>query len=203
MTKLTESAMAKAQRTVQSYEESAREYDTLVDPKRPPHIEDALRRLVQCLPPGGSVLEIGSGPGRDADVVESLGAVVRRTDAAQAFVDLMAERGKQADLLNVITDDLGGPYDGVLAMAVLIHVGRESIDAVLRKIHAALKPGGAFLVAMRKGEGETCGDYQTVYWIGDRFAARLAAAGLSVVWDADSIGPDGGEWVTFLAKRVS
>jgi hypothetical protein len=26
---------------------------------------------------------------------------------------------------------------------------------------------------------------------------------LSVVWNADSIGPDGGEWVTFLAKRVS
>jgi 2-polyprenyl-3-methyl-5-hydroxy-6-metoxy-1,4-benzoquinol methylase len=203
MTKLTESAMAEAQRTVQSYEESARQYDTLVDPKRPPHIQDALRRLVLCLPPGGSVLEIGSGPGRDADVVESLGAVVRRTDAAQAFVDLMAERGKQADRLNVITDDLGGPYDGVLAMAVLIHVGRESIDAVLRKIHAALKPGGAFLVAMRKGEGETSGNYHTVHWSGDRFAARLGSAGLSVVWDAESLGPDGGEWITFLARRPS
>jgi 2-polyprenyl-3-methyl-5-hydroxy-6-metoxy-1,4-benzoquinol methylase len=203
LTKLTASALAKAQRTVQSYEESARQYDSLVDAKRPPHIEDALRRLVQSLPPGGSVLEIGSGPGRDADVVESLGAVVRRTDAAQAFVDLMAERGKQADLLNVITDDLGGPYDGVLAMAVLIHLGREHIDDVLRKIHAALRPGGALLVAMRKGDGETSGDYQTVYWSADRFAARLAAAGLSVEWNADSIGPDGGEWVTFLAKRVS
>jgi hypothetical protein len=28
----------------------------------------------------------------------------------------MAERGKQAYLLNVVTDELGGPYDGVLAM---------------------------------------------------------------------------------------
>jgi 2-polyprenyl-3-methyl-5-hydroxy-6-metoxy-1,4-benzoquinol methylase len=122
MTKLTASALANTQRTVQSYDGSARQYDTLVAARRPPHIEDALRRLVQCLPPGGSVLEIGSGPGRDADFVESLGAVVRRTDAAQAFLDLMAERGKQADLLNVMIDELGGPYDGVLAMGVLIHV---------------------------------------------------------------------------------
>lgn len=202
MTKLTASALANTQRTVQSYEGSARQYDTLVDARRPPHIEDALRRLVQCLPLGGSVLEIGSGPGRDADLVESLGAVVRRTDATQAFLDLMAERGKEADLLNVVTDELGGPYDGVLAMAVLIHVDRGQVDTVLRKIHAALKPGGAFLVAMRKGEGETSGNYHTVYWTRDGFAARLAAAGLSVAWDAESLGPDGGEWVTFLAKRV-
>lgn len=203
MPKPTANAMANTRRTVQSYEAYARQYDTLVDAERPPHIQEALQRLVHCLPPGGSVLEIGSGPGRDADFVEALGAVVRRSDAAQAFLDLMAERGKAADLLNVITDELGGPYDGVLAMGVLIYVDREQIDAVLRKIHAALKPGGAFLVAMREGEGETDGDWHTVCWTGERFAARLAAAGLSVAWRVRSVGGDGNDWVTFLARRAS
>ena len=174
MTKLTASALANTQRTVRSYEGFARQYDMLVNARRPPHIEDALRRLVQCLPFSGSVLEIGSGTGRDADFIESLGAVVRRTDATQAFLDLMAERGKKADLLNVMTDELdGGPYDGVLAMGVLIHVDREQVGPVLRKIHAVLKPGGAFLVAMRKGEGETSGEYHTVQWTGERFAPLL------------------------------
>jgi 2-polyprenyl-3-methyl-5-hydroxy-6-metoxy-1,4-benzoquinol methylase len=202
MTKLTAPFLTNSYRTVQSYEKFAREYDTLVAAKRPPHIEDALRRLVQCLPMGGSVLEIGSGTGRDADFIESLGALVRRTDATPAFIHLMAERGKQADLLNVMTDELGGPYGGVLAMGVLIHVDREQTDAVLRKIQAALQPGGAFLVAMRKGTGETSGNYHTVLWTRDQFAARLAAAGLSVAWDADSLGRDGNEWVTFLARRA-
>lgn len=202
MPKPTASAMANTRRTVQSYEAYARQYDTLVDAERPPHIQEALQRLVHCLPPGGSVLEIGSGPGRDADFVEALGAVVRRSDAAQAFLDLMAERGKAADLLNVITDELGGPYDGVLAMGVLIYVDREQIDTVLRKIHAALKPGGACLVAMREGEGETDGEWHTVCWTGERFAARLAAAGLSVAWRVRSVGGDGNDWVTFLARRA-
>ena len=67
MTKLSASALAHTQRTVLSYERFARQYDALVSGRRPPHIEDALRRLVQCLPLGGSVLEIGSGTGRDAD----------------------------------------------------------------------------------------------------------------------------------------
>jgi len=148
------------------------------------------------------VLEVGSGTGRDADFLESLGAVVRRTDVTRAFRDLMAERGKKADLLDVVTDDLGGPYDGVLAMGVLIHVDREQIDAVLRKIHAALKPGGAFLAAMRKGEGETIGEYHIVCWTLERFAARLGAAGLSVVWHAESVGRDGNDWITFLVRRA-
>lgn len=203
MPKLTATAAANTRRTVQSYEAYARQYDTLVHAQRPPHIQAALRRLVQRLPHGGSVLEIGSGTGRDADFVESLGAVVRRTDATQAFLDLMAERGKTAELLNVMTDELGGPYDGVLAMGVLIHVDREQIDAVLHKIHAALKPGGAFLVAMRQGEGETDDDCLTVCWHGERFAERLAAAALSVAWQAESVGGDGNDWVSFLARRAS
>jgi SAM-dependent methyltransferase len=195
-------ALANTRRTVQSYEGFAREYDKLCSEHLPPDVEDALRRLLQCVPLGASVLEIGSGPGREADFAESLGVVVRRTDAAQAFIDVQAERGKQCELLNIVTDDLAGPYDAVLALCVLIHVDREQIDPVLRKIHRALRAGGAFLVSMRTGEGETSGNYHTVYWTRDRFAARLVAAGLAVHWDMESVDIDNDEWITFLARRT-
>jgi len=202
MTKQSTTAMDPMHQTLRSYEASAREYDKLVDAHRPAHIMRALRQLVEAVPPGGRVLEIGSGTGRDADVLESLGLVVRRTDATQAFVDLMAERGRHAELLNVVTDELGGPYHGVLAMGVLIHVDRHRVEAVLRKIHAALRPGGAFLAAMRQGEGETTGDYHTVCWTRERFTERLAAAGFAIRWDADSVGRDGNDWVSYLACRA-
>lgn len=195
-------ALANTRRTVRSYEGFAREYDKLCSEQLSPDVEDALRRMVQCVPVGGSVLEIGSGPGREADFVESVGAVVRRTDAAQAFLDIQAERGKKAELLNAVTDELGGPYDAVLALCVLIHVDREQIDPVLHKIRRALEPGGAFLVSMRKGEGETSGNYHTVYWTRDGFAERLVAAGLVVHWDMESVDIDHDEWITFLARRA-
>ncbi|WP_398492356.1 class I SAM-dependent DNA methyltransferase [Variovorax sp.] len=189
------------QRTLQSYEASARDYDAIVADHPPPEIEDALRRMVACMPAGGSVLEVGSGTGRDADFVESLGASVRRTDATQAFLDLQAERGKQGALLNVVTDPLGGPHDAILAMAVLIHVDRAQIAPVLRKVFDALAPGGVFLAGMRIGEGETNGDYQTVYWDRDRFAAQLAAAGLRLDWERQWIGREDVRWASFLACR--
>lgn len=201
MSDVSARALANTRRTVQSYEGFARDYDALCGPVPSPDVEGALRRMMQFVPLGGSVLEVGSGPGREADFIESLGAVVRRTDATRAFLEVQAERGKRAELLNVVTDELGGPYDAVLALCVLIHVDREQIDAVLRKVHAALKPAGVFLVSMRTGEGETSGSYHTVYWTRDRFAARLSAAGLSIVWDALSVDVDNDEWVTFLARR--
>lgn len=188
-------------RAIQSYEDSAREYDAIVADHPPPEIEDALRRMMALVPAGGTVLEIGSGTGRDADFVESLGGIVRRTDATQAFLDLQAERGKKGELLNVVTDALGGPYSGILAVAVLIHVDRAQVAPVLRKVFDALEPGGVFLVAMRIGEGETNGDYQTVYWAKDRFAEELAAAGLRAEWDRQWIGRENVTWVSFLACR--
>jgi SAM-dependent methyltransferase len=199
--KIPDSALKNMHRTIESYEASAREYNAIVAGHRPPEIEDALRRMMQLVPAGGAVLEIGSGTGRDADFIESLGGVVRRTDAAQAFLDLQAERGKKGELLNVVTDALGGPYSAILAMAVLIHVDRAQIAPVLRKVFDALEPGGVFLAGMRIGEGETNGDYQTVYWAKDRFAGELAAAGLRMQWDTQWIGREGVTWVSFLASR--
>lgn len=196
---VSEGTLANTLRTVQSYEGSASHYCTLCEHDPPPFVEAALRRMVQLMPVGGTVLEIGSGPGRDADFVESLGVVVRRTDAAQAFLDLQAHRGKKGELLNVVTDDLGGPYDAVLAMCVLIHVDREQVGVVLRKVFRALKPGGVFLVSMRTGDGETNDDCHTVYWMRDPFAAQLTAAGLAIDWDKDSVDSAGDEWRTFLA----
>jgi 2-polyprenyl-3-methyl-5-hydroxy-6-metoxy-1,4-benzoquinol methylase len=188
-----------SRRTIASYEGSANDYAKLVDPVPPPHTEAALSRLLDAVGPGGSVLEVGSGTGRDADFIESHGARVRRTDATQAFLDLQAARGKQGELLDLLTDDLGGPYDAVLALAVLIHIPRQETRQVLDRIAAALRPGGAFLVSVREGEGETTDDYHTVYWNRGHFAERLLASGLEVVWEAANVGRGGHHWLTFLA----
>lgn len=149
------------------------------------------------------MLEIGSGPGRDADFVESLGARVRRTDATQAFLDIQARRGKRGELLNALTDDLGGPYDGVLALCTLMHIDRDHTAAVLRKIARALQPDGAFLVSMREGEGETTGDYQMTYWSHADFATRLESAGFRIEASERRTDSGGDVWMTFLCRRIA
>ncbi|MBA3678022.1 MAG: methyltransferase type 12 [Sphingosinicella sp.] len=146
------------------------------------------------------------GAGWDADFLEARGLAVRRTDITNAFLQFQAERGKSAEKLDLIDDDLGGPYDGIMALYVLQHVGRALVDGVLRKISGALHPGGAFLAALREGEGEFCeegkesGLYHIVLWTQAEFNERLAAAGLHTEQTALATDEDG-RWMILLARK--
>ncbi|TPM35641.1 class I SAM-dependent methyltransferase [Mesorhizobium sp. B2-3-4] len=193
--------LAQSRQTIESYEDYAVRYDEIVGHIPHPNDQAALERAAAIAGPGGHVLEIGSGPGRDADFLEGLGVKVRRTDATRRFLELQAARGKAGDLLDVITGELGGPYDAVVALAVLIHVPRGQIDEVLGKIAHSLRPGGAFVVSMREGDGETGGRYHTVDWRSDAFAARMEAAGMEVVSHSFRIGRKERGWNTFLAVK--
>ena len=195
--------LAQSRQTIQSYEDHAERYDALVPQIPNANDQATLRRVAQIAGSGRLVLEVGSGPGRDADFLETLGVRVRRTDATRRFLELQAARGKQGELLNIVTDELGGPYDAVLGLCVLIHVPRDQIDDVLSKIAASLRPGGAFLVSMRDGDGETGGIYHTVYWRRDAFAACLERAGLTLLWDDFGNDSDGDPWNTFLTVKPS
>ena len=149
---------------------------------------DALRRLLGAVPAAGTVLEVGSGPGWDADFLEAHGVTVRRTDIATAFIDL------------------GGPYDAVLAQAVLQHVDRALMPDLLGRVARALAPGGAFLVSVREGEGEQweVGDSGnpcfTVLWREPDLCDALEDAGFSLEWRAWGEDSEESRWLTFLAR---
>lgn len=195
-------AMANSYRTIRSYEEYAQQYSELVGSTPSSSTEAALRRMVNFTGLAANILEVGSGPGFDADFLESLGVAVRRTDATEAFIAIQAERGKSVAPLNIISDDLGGAYNGILALCVLIHMDREHTDHVLNKIKNALRLGGVFLVSILEGHGETAGAFHTVYWEYDEFIRRLALAGLVVSWHEKTTDSEG-TWLTFLAERQS
>ena len=195
--------LSQSRQTIASYEAEADHYCTLVSEVPNAFDQTAFRRVADIAGQGGRVLEIGSGPGFDADFLETLGLTVRRTDATKRFLELQAARGKTGELVDVITDDVGGPYDAVVAMCCLIHVPREEIDQVLAKLTQSLRPGGALLVSMRDGDHETTGEYHTIYWSRPDFAARLAAAGLKLLWGEFRLDCDRDGWNTFLAVRPS
>lgn len=195
-------ALEQSRQVIEMYEAYADRYDEIVGTEPIERVQAALKRLAAEVGSGGKVLEIGSGAGREADLLEDLGLHVRRTDATRRFLEIQAARGKQADLLDVVADELGGPYDAVVALCVLFYVRREEIGAVLGKIAQALRPGGAFLVSTRHGDGEKNGDYQTVLWRRDDFARLLAEAGMTVLWDEFAVNTgNGDEWITFLAVK--
>lgn len=147
-----------------------------------------LDRLVEAAPPEATVLELGSGPGLDAVLLERRGLRVDRTDGTPAFVEMMRADGHAARRLDIRTDDFGGPYDVVLADAVLLHLTRPEFAAALRKARAAVNDGGLLAFTLKEGDGD---EWHTrklgrprffTYWREPDLRAELAAAGWEPIW---------------------
>lgn len=166
--------------TLASYEQAAGKFRDSI-PREPNHA--LIDLLAERLDPGGRVLELGSGTGKDALELESRGYVVRRTDATQAFVEMMRSDGYAADRLNAITDDFGGPYDAVYASAVFLHFDRAQLDGVLRK---AARTAPLLAFATREGKGEEWSNRHLdlprhfVLWQEEPLRDLLTATGWSV-----------------------
>lgn len=197
-------SVADNQRAVADYERTARQYVATVD-GRPSASAEALHQLAQAVGLGGPVLEIGSGPGWDADALETFGIDVHRTDAASAFCEFQAGRGKRCERLDVLSDTLECRYGGAMMLCVLQHFDRPQLDAALRSLAGALHAGGALLLMYPEGDDDVwehgaAGDYRVVRWTAAALDAHLARAGFTVAWEEASVGR-GGTWRTVLARR--
>ncbi len=149
-------------------------------------VASLLDMLVQCSP-GGLVLELGSGPGLEADYIERSGLTVERTDACHAFVGRLQAEGHPARVLDVRSDHLGGPFDAVLANAVLLHLDREVFRQALQTCYAATRRGGFLAITLKEGDGEAWSTVKLgaprwfVYWRTEPLREALTQAGWQVL----------------------
>ncbi|MGY3482501.1 SAM-dependent methyltransferase [Bradyrhizobium sp. USDA 4011] len=111
--------------------------------------------FLKLLPPGGTILELGCGAGNHAAVMLAEGFVLRATDGSPEMAEVAARRINhpvEAMLFDEL-EDLD-TYDGVWASACLLHVPRDELAGILRRIHRALKPGGIFYASYKIGHGD-------------------------------------------------
>lgn len=156
----------------------------------------------------GTVLELGSGPGWDASYLEARGLHVVRTDGATAFVEMLLAEGHPARLLDVRSDDLGGPYDAVLAGAVLLHLTRDEFVDVLRRAHQAVRTGGFLAATLKEGDGEAWTQAKLglprhfTYWRRAAVRAAVEATGWQVV-SIDHVAGRLEPWLFLIARAAS
>ena len=196
-----------ARATVAAYDASAAAYAEAVT-QLDENFAAELDWLASAAGPGGVVLEIGSAGGRDAAALEERGVEVRRTDVAPAFVERLRAQGHAAEVLDPLTDDLGGPHDAVWASASLLHVARPDLPVVLRRLAAATRPGGALGLTVKEGDGDAwsehrhaAGPRRYVHWRADALQQVVADAGWRVTECRRIQGASGQGWLALRALR--
>jgi len=189
--------------TLNAYERYSAQYIERTSTERSPLVD----ALIELTNPGDRVLELGSGPGRDAADLESAGLVVERTDGAASFVDRLNAAGHAARVLSFYDEDFGGPYDAVFANAVLLHVSRPRLTDVLKVARRATSVGGFLVATFKKGTGQGWSERKLdarrhfTYWEEDELRPIVAAAGWTPLSIADTTRSTSAErWLTLIAR---
>jgi SAM-dependent methyltransferase len=197
--------------TVRAYDLDAAAY-VAASPQVPDSVRTDIEELAARLGAGARVLEIGSGGGRDARLMEELGLVVRRTDITPAFVGLLREGGHDADLLDPLVDDLSsreGAYDAVWANASLLHVDRADLPTVLARLADVTRPGGLLRISLKEGDGDGWSTHGSIsqprhftYWRSDTLRAAVEGSGwTSVALRSGIAGKRSESWLEVTAVR--
>jgi len=196
------------QQTIDAYQSHVQEYIDATPQQVDGVVKDWMDSALDGLSSDAAILEFGSAFGRDTEYIQGKGFKVNSTDATPAFVDLLKEKGFDARVLNAITDDLGGPYDLVIANAVLLHFTREETEKVLTKVLAALKNGGKFAFTVKQGEGEVWEDTKLgapryfCFWTEEQIEALLKKVGYSrTSVSGDKATRNNTTWVQVIAYK--
>ncbi|HRW67863.1 MAG TPA: class I SAM-dependent methyltransferase [Candidatus Competibacter sp.] len=107
------------------------------------------------IPAGGAILDAGCGSGRDARAFLERGYSVTAFDASPTLARLAATHtGLPVHVQRVQDLDQRRRFDGIWACASLLHVPSCELPDVLRRLAAALKPGGILYASFKYGQGE-------------------------------------------------
>jgi SAM-dependent methyltransferase len=185
------------EKTLQFYRGNAEAYAKRTFTSR----QARLMAFLAQLPPGASILELGCGAGGDTAEMLAREFDVRPTDGAPEMADVASKHlGRAVETLLFHELDEVEAYDGVWANACLLHVPRDQLADVLRRIWRALKPAGNFFASYKAGEGDgrdTLNRYYN-YPSPDWLRATYAEAGS---WSSLSI--ETGEVIGFDDKMAS
>ena len=193
----------KNRRTVQAYDAYAERYAEVTKDGRSEAGAEAFDTFLAHVKPAGRILEVASGPGWDADLMESRGFTVRRTDISDGFIAVQARRNKHVERLDLLRDNLGRHYDGLVALYVLQHIPRMLVDGLMERMAHAIAPEGALLLSFQIGEGErtetgSSGDYHVVMWPREEMEALITSHCFDIVWSRVDDDTEG-RWVTLVA----
>ena len=121
-------------------------------------------KFLQLLPESASILDFGCGSGRDTKYFLEKGYQVVATDGSAELCRLASSFTgiKVKEMLFQELDEIG-VYDGIWACSSILHLPKQELLPVIRKMCIALKDNGVIYTSFKYSnfEGERNGRYFT------------------------------------------
>ena len=145
--------------------------------------------FLELLEEGDTILDMGCGSGRDSLTFYDLGYDVTPLDGSEEMCRL-AEVHTGLDVLQMSYEEMAfdGAFDGVWACGAFVHIPKDEMPALFRKVARALTEDGIFYLSMRLGDFE---GFQ-----GERYFSCYSEKELRSLVEGDGLFTVLKEWVT-------
>lgn len=165
-------------------------------------------RFLQHISPGGAILDVGAGSGRDMKALRERGFQVLGIDGSEQLA-ARATAFSGANCLAVRFDQLKftSRFDGVWACASLLHVPKQQLARILRRLYMSLKRDGVLFISVRRGAGESTADDGRFFAYYDTDEVRRLVSGaafrINDLWtSADQLANRSSlEWINVIAQK--
>jgi len=138
----------------QGYDRVAHDYARLEGETKWPRMR-WLRKMLNELDPGSSVLDLGCGAGDPADVEIAREHRVTGVDISQAQIELARRNVPAGNFIHGDAASVEFPaasFDAVVSFYALEHIPREEHKTIFRRIHQWLRPRGFLLLSTEAGD---------------------------------------------------
>lgn len=192
-------------RTLAYYNENAEQY--IQDTARV-EFSKTQNNFIDKLHPGSSILDFGCGSGRDTKYFMERGFKVEAIDGALELCD-RASKYTGIDVKCMLFQELDEieKYDGIWACSSILHLSKEELKIVLRKMIRALKDYGIIYTSFKYSEfeGERNGRYFTDFneQTFGKFIFDLSEIEIKKQWVTGDVRPDRGDerWLNIILRK--
>lgn len=150
-----------------------------------------LKRLIDVLPPGAGILELGCGAGvPSTQLLLAHGLKVTANDISASQILLARQYVPQATLIHGDMASLSfepNSFDAVVAFYSIFHLPKEEQGGMIRRISGWLKDGGRLLFNLHADEGDKIFDD----WMG----AKMFSSGLGIEGNREMLKEDGESFI--------
>lgn len=180
------------QATLRIYQARAKDYAQLA---RSTEERLGFEEFVSALPDAARVLDLGCGPGIEAQALAKVGHFVDAWDASPEMIAQIPDHPRiTTQICDIITLNTAHHYNGIMANFSLLHLPKAEFPTMLKKISKALCAGGIVQIGLKLGIGEkvdSLGRFYS-YFSQDELRTHLKTAGLvlGTCWEFDSAGLD-------------
>lgn len=193
--------------TLEFYDKNAEQYKFATQKLDFTAIYDS---FLDQLPSGAYILDFGCGNGHDTKYFLENGYQVEAVDGSVEMCKIASEY-TGIKIKQMLFDELSEEekYMGVWACASVLHLQKENLKIVLKKMHTALKGDGVVYISFKYGDfsGERDGRYFTDFTEKSFSELIWEIGGFSIIdlWKTDdlSLNRRKDKWLNILLKKRS